>query len=371
MVLIGQIVGPSGPAAKIGLDKYRIIEDLKINEDFTEFKKQGELSVKDGDILNPDDNHKILWTSCSIRDLNNQDATCYIGFKTPYTKINLTAASVNPYHNRNDETEDTTDFDNINLIAKSEKFHGTVVNEKGETETNPFIQNWDIKIPKGIHGVSVENVRVIDATNEVGEITGRDDKGHITTKAYSGREDDITNKRKILVCDIVDYDWTAAGDRKTIYLGDYNMIDAISIADDGTVTINYSHDSDVVWNQRLNWLTSIGLTDEGKFTVVTNNNNLTDITKDLTWISNFQYKKEQGLLNITLNNNAHGSQNTSINVKAPNSLYTKEDGAFEVEYNTGEKKTLGRFYFQGGDENAAASALSVGGLWIETVKVGE
>ena len=208
-----------------------------------------------------------------------------------------------------------------------------------------------INIPKGIKGQSIKNIKVIEATNDVCVFTldkngyiVRTEQGKLQTEKYPAQDDDVKNKRQIIVAYIVDYDRIAEGDEYIIYIGDYNMIDNIVLENDGKLTIEYSHDDDYVreGNDRL------------------------------TWIESSNYNKETGLLSIDLNNNVEGrQQETRIEMKCAADLLVEDGNKLILQYNTeteGVKHTkdLGRFVYQGNEE---PEDLITGGLWIETIDI--
>ena len=57
------------------------------------------------------------------------------------------------------------------------------------------------------------------------------------------------------------YDYSASENPtpKQIYLGDYNMISSINLADDGTLTIDYTHDDTITYTKKIKWINSITL----------------------------------------------------------------------------------------------------------------
>jgi hypothetical protein len=51
----------------------------------------------------------------------------------------------------------------------------------------------------------------------------------------------------ILAYDYYHYDKKQDGEPKRFYLGDYNMIENIDIDNEGTITIDYTHDNTDTW----------------------------------------------------------------------------------------------------------------------------
>lgn len=315
------------------MEKYSAYDTTSGSGSF-EIPKGNLIPGKNGDVFKDD----ITWTSYSVRTPNADDTTAFIDFQMPYDVIEFDASTVNAYYHRDNET---ADFENLNLVDRH-------IDDKGE---HPFYQKWQINIPKGIKGQSIKNIRVIEATDEVKDFVLdekgyiiRTEEGRLTVKEYDGQQDDIDYKRKIIVCDVVDYDRVLEGDEYIIYLGDYNMIDNIVLENDGKLTIEYSHNNDDVrkGNDRL------------------------------TWIKSSSYNKETGLLSIDLNNDVEGrQQETRIEMKCAADLLVEDGNKLVLQYNTeteGVKhiKDLGRFIYQG---ETQPDDLIVGGLWIETIKI--
>lgn len=76
---------------------------------------------------------------------------------------------------------------------------------------------------------------------------------------YDGQQDDVSNGREVLVYNYYDYSASENPTPKQIYLGDYNMISSINLADDGTLTIDYTHDDTITYNKKIKWINSITL----------------------------------------------------------------------------------------------------------------
>ena len=130
------------------------------------------------------------------------------------------------------------------------------------------------------------------------KILARDRNGALITEPYKSetdRSDDIQKNRKVIVCNFIDYDRTLEGELYTVYLGDYNMIENLTLEDNGDFTIQYSHNDDLERKNEdaLNWLTGLNLTD-GYITITTNNNNLTDIKQQLHWPIKININKDNG-----------------------------------------------------------------------------
>lgn len=260
------------------------------------------------------------WAYCSIRNENNEDTTAYVGFKIPYTIFEYEAESVDAYYNRSDtitianptDAQKTKTFNHLNLAEEVNTGH-------------PFYCKWNFKIPKGIKGESIKNLKVVTANENMNVVAFDTDKngnlqyntnGSIKTKAYEGRDDDVSNSRKIIVYDYYCYDRIPEGEHHTIYLGDFNKIDNINFSNNGTITIDYSHDNTKTYSKLIDWITDMSFADDGTVTVSFNNDTLYSgkLTKDklFTWMTDFTLNEETGAINVTFNNDKIAKISTAL-----------------------------------------------------------
>ena len=236
-IYMGQIVGPAGYSPHVELKTISEVEEIQERDNFTYRRGTGNYAPSEN--LVPGKyientlvkyNDKITWAYCSVRDENEADTTVHIGFKFPYTVIEYEANSVDPYYHR---SNNTNNFINEDLV------------ERIDDETHPFYEKWHIKIPKGIKGDALKNLRVQVATTAIEE--------------YDGQQDDISNGREVLVYNYYDYGASDSPTPKQIYLGDYNMISSINLANDGTLTIDYTHNDTVTYTKKIKWIDSVTL----------------------------------------------------------------------------------------------------------------
>ncbi len=311
-IFIGQIVGPAGMAPHTELKTINEVKSIETRDDFT--YRRGEGSYEPTENLVPgkyqDENGRwnfhdeIQWAYCSVRDLNSHESTAHIGFKFPYTVIEIDGNSVDPYYNRDRETKD---FINENLVTRT------------DDTSHPFFQSWNIAIPKGIKGDTFKNLKVISANTQVED--------------YTGKTDDINENRKIVVYEYYNYDSSEEGERKTLYLGDYNMISNVILTDDGTLTIEYTHNDTSTWNKKIKWITQVSLNaDNGKFIM-----NFNDGTKYETQL---KYPKEVSVDGRTGMFNMKYSTGDDYNNRLiyPNSIeLVPETGKFTQTYTDNTK----------------------------------
>ena len=311
-IYVGQIVGPSGNAPHLEFKQTiaqveKIYADTKNKPGYDTRTGSGTFSLSDNNLIPGktaagEYNDKIIWTYCSIRDENQQETNAYIGFTIPYMIVEWDAKSESPYYNRDDADYDengeiipeslTNDFDNINLV------------DREDDTTHPFYQKWKINVPKGIHGMDIRNVRVIDAAKEGSNVVSfvldadtnlpkyNTAKNALLTEAYPGQDEDINQpagvKRSIWVCDVIDYNVKETGQKYIIYLGDYNVIDEITLSDTGTFTIDYSHADNFVRNNLIKWITGMSLNPENGAFKVDFNNEDPSFEQKITWVKDIE-----------------------------------------------------------------------------------
>ena len=209
--------------------------------------------------------------------------------------------------------------------------------------SHPFYSSWDIGIPKGIKGDTMRALRVITPTaanrNSIyapSAITVNSVTGAVTigNAGYDGLDDDITNARKILVYDFYYFDSQLNPDPVLIYLGDFNKIDNITLADDGTLTIDYSHDDNTVFSRKIKWITDTVLSpDSGVFTVTYNNGDPA-FTTTLDWIKQINLDSDGTIHFIHTKDNRDESYTNKIKWVTSVDLNTS-NGTFTMNFNYG------------------------------------
>ena len=337
---IGTIVGPAGKAPMLEMTTVADVRSKHASEGYDERFTSGQYSPTGGNLVpgktgSGTFNDAITWACCSIRNENDEDATAYIGFTFPYTVIDYETSQIEPYvAGRYADTSSATRVDD---------------------GKHPFFEKWHINVPKGVKGNAFMNLKVEAASTNVQE--------------YPGQADDINHGRAILAYDYYNYDDYQNGAPVRLYLGDYNMIDNISMDDEGTITIDYSHDDDSVWTKKIKWVKSVALnTKTGLFTVVYNHTtdasgNPTTYTTYLDWIDEVNVaddgtvtfghtheadtvfsKKIKWVTGVTINNNGtvtfkwnNGTADTVFGniIKWISSVNLVADGTLTVKYNNG------------------------------------
>lgn len=284
----------------------------------------------------------INWKYCSVRNENNEDSTAYIGFRFVSPVIEFEATPTSAY-----ETVDLIDKLSVDMNKESITDH-------------PFYSRWKLKIPKGIKGNSLSNLRVSTLITK-GEYYNPDGNKYTVS--------DTTHD--FILYDEYTYDNKAEGELiKTYVLGKYDQIKSITLAEDGTLTIERTHGKDefkkqfhwitdvsfdnygtvkltfnndkffnngeLIKENLIKWISNVSIDDAGNLKIEFNNG-ADPIERTLTWISAASY--ENGMLNITFNNNSV-VQNISKEIKGIEDISIGEDQKLTFTYNTGASKTF-------------------------------
>lgn len=311
-IYVGTIVGPAGKAPMLELTTVEEVKEKQAEEGYDYRYGEGSYAPfdnlipgKDGDTYND----AIQWAYCSIRDENESDCIAYIGFIFPYLVVDYTAESVSPYYNRSDST---ANFVNTDLSSRT------------DDGSHPYYEQWHFNIPKGIKGESLNNFRVITADSSI--------------ENYTGQSDDISNKREVLVYDYYNYDKDESGEPVTIYLGDYNMITGVTLDEDGTITITYTHDNDTVYTNKLKWIEEVTLdTSNGHFTIIYNYDTESDGTTtkyetDLDWVSSITMADDG---TVTIHHITGTFETLSEKIKWVDDVVLSTDGTLTIDFNDG------------------------------------
>ena len=246
-IYIGQIVGPSGLAPALELKNYSIIkadkEGMSKEEKKINHLTDGQLTIDTNDLIPGKEqsgayNDTIKWISYTERNEEDTDAVAYIGFQIPYTYIDATSASVEPY--------------DANGLYKDQLTVTRTDNLK-----HPFYREFQFNIPKGIKGDAIKNLRIVT----VGEDKDLQIEGY-NTADNMGKE--------ILVYTYYNYDNKKDGNPKNIYLGDYKVIKQILLADNGTLTIEYTNQENTVLSNKVKWIDKVNINLNGDIETIYN-----------------------------------------------------------------------------------------------------
>lgn len=396
-IYIGQIVGPPGPPPHFELKTVEEVENIKIqNPDSIE----GTGVYAPGDNLIPGKyedaqgnvkyNDEIKWSYCSVMDSNKNEIIAHVGFVFPYPVFEYEYELVDAYQS-------------TNLMTRL------------DDKKHPFYEKWKLSIPKGVKGDGIKNFRLIEATNSIQD--------------YTGKTDDVTNKRKVLVYDYYDYENNATGEPKTLYLGDYNMIDNITLNDEGTFTIDYSHNDTVTYNKLFKWIKSatldgisgkftieynqatdangtatkyetylkyikdVNITDEGSVVFTYTTGETENFDKYIKTIKQVTLDSNTGLLTVDYNQEKDKDGNSTqytANLTWVKDVNVDEEGTITFNYTTGEQEIYSKYiktiknielnsntgqlvvnYNQTTDKDGNPTQYTTNLSWINSVKVSE
>lgn len=310
-IYVGTIVGPSGKAPMFELTTIENIKEITFKDSNEVRQGEGAWNISNKSLVpgkaDSEFNDDIAWSYITIRDQHGTDTTAWVGIKIPYHVIEMDAQSVSAYYNRDNET---ADFKNTNLV------------ERDDDQAHPFYSHWSVRIPRGIKGDALKNFRVVEASDAIQD--------------YEGKTDDINNHRKILVYDYYCYDTKENGEPKTLYLGDFNMIDTIDLADDGTFTITYTHDNTVTYTKKIKWITSTTLNSAtGVFHIDYNDG--TNYETTLKWINGISLA-DNGTITFTYTTGDSEALENKIKWITTTELET--NGTLTINYNDGTKEVF-------------------------------
>lgn len=310
-IYVGTIVGPSGKAPMFELTTIENIKEITFKDSDEVRQGEGAWNISNKSLVpgkaDSEFNDDIAWSYITIRDQHGTDTTAWVGIKIPYHVIEMDAQSVSAYYNRDNET---ADFKNTNLV------------ERDDDQAHPFYSHWSVRIPRGVKGDALKNFRVVEASDAIQD--------------YEGKTDDINNHRKILVYDYYCYDTKENGEPKTLYLGDFNMIDTIDLADDGTFTITYTHDNTVTYTKKIKWITSTTLNSAtGVFHIDYNDG--TNYETTLKWINGISLA-DNGTITFTYTTGDSEALENKIKWITTTELET--NGTLTINYNDGTKEVF-------------------------------
>ena len=250
---IGQIIGPTGSSPEIYMDSFTTLVSEggpQISYENDDIIPGMELDA-DGQMIFNDAIHSS-WVT--LRDEYGNITGCKIGFQFPYHVFNFTAEGVSPY---------TT---------------GELI-ERIDDKQHPYFSKWRISVPKGIKGDAFDNLHIvnsvakkdisyyedIDCTIELGTLSQEtpieieseyytDEIGKGKPILESGviryvKEDD--GDRQVLIYKEITFDQRPEGDVTYHILGEYNIIEHIDLANDGTLKIDYTYNDTKVYDKLI------------------------------------------------------------------------------------------------------------------------
>lgn len=249
----------------------------EIKQDFN-FSTANDMSLVPGKTNDGKFNDEIKWTWCNIRrDDTDKDSYYYVGFQIPYTVIDYAIHQTSPYDKTGNILTDATEISRV------------------DTEEHPFYEKWDLGLPKGIKGDTLRNLKVeVPKSGETiytsAAILVNSANGMVSldkSKIYD-TADDIAHSRQIVTFELYIYDKQLVPSPIKIYLGNFNIIKGVQVADDGTLTVSYTHEDNTVFTKKIKWVNGVTLSTNAGSTgghfQLTYNNGSADVNAYLTWV---------------------------------------------------------------------------------------
>lgn len=392
---IGQIVGPQGVSPEINFDHYEDIIDeyggaavQKVYDEANADLVPGS-KIEGGFRIFEDE---IKYTYVTIKDAFNNVKGCLIGFKLPTLVQDFEARSMSPYEQRTVDPE-TGEYYNYDLISEdsSQYVDGKWI--------HPFYQKWQIKLPHGYHGIDSTNIeRVHTKTMPAGFKSNnyagtalyidaectipytqegqavvlstaadvlREVEGVIyqadATPIYDANDDVISckvryNGQELYVkkedcyMDILryretDYDNVEAGEITYYDIGDYNTIQRINLAEDGTLIAYYTAEpTPEELSEVIRWIDTkdtngITIDDDGTVTVYYNTldslgqHEFSKFPNVLDWITRVSLS-QGGQFTVLFNNNTIQGGRYETTLEWIDLISVSDDGIISFYYNT-------------------------------------
>lgn len=335
--LIGTIVGPAGKAPLLTMDDYKTIDDMQGTEGLVDdeeghyisMKSKGQLTIDNNGLIPGKDEEEnfhdtIKWVSYSFRDSKGRDTVAHIGFKIPYPVIDF-------------ETSNIDFWDSIETIRIDDKTH-------------PFYEKWKINMPRGQKGDSFQNFRIITPS-------GGDVENYKTTEEMA---EDIRNDAEILVYDYYVYNDSQGNpidipQKKTFYIGDYNVIESIDVSQDGTLTVAYTHNVDQHFDNMIKWIENVTLANDGVLSLKYNNQEEVTNLNQIKWITGlyletdgtlyarYNYGEDEAITAPPTQSEDGQSEEISgdaISLKWITDVQLSSNGIITVHYNNGDAEVI-------------------------------
>ena len=258
---IGTIIGPAGKAPLLTVTSYEAAQ-AKASQDRFETRQSngiyspdninpglipGKYETEENNEVEIRYNDSIQWYCTSVRNDNYGDDTqAYIGFKFPYLVTQMVTSQVEPY----DENGNIDDMSDI---------------YRDDDKTHPYYNKWHLNIPKGVKGDTFKNLKVTTYSDWLSSLgnSGQRVMYNVDSSVYSPASADIN--RQILIYEDWNYDNKQAGQVTYYYLGDYNQITNVTLAN-GILTFSFTYDDDKTFT--LDYIKDIKIDGTGKVTLV-------------------------------------------------------------------------------------------------------
>ena len=289
---VGTIIGPAGKAPLLTITSYEMARNHFASQSFEERQSEGMYSPdninpglipgkyeeeKDNGDIEIKYNDSIQWYCTSVRnDDYGDDTQAYIGFKFPYLITQMQTSQVEPY-NEDGNIDDMSD----------------IFRASDDDGTHPYYNKWHLNIPKGVKGDTFKNLKVTTYSDWLSSLgnSGQRVMYNVDSSVYSPASADIN--RQILIYEDWNYDNKQAGQVTCYYLGDYNQITNVTLAN-GILTFSFTYDDDKTFT--LDYIKNIKIDETGKVTLVHSIiDQLTGREKETVLINKLKY-----ITNVTL-----------------------------------------------------------------------
>lgn len=273
----------------------------------------GKKTDEDGNVTYNDD-IKYTWVNIAYPEDDNRPTVTHVGFQIPYTVFTFDG-TVKPPYDANGNYNSTVDF------------NGGVETTNGIE--HPYAYKYTLKVPSGVTGVCVKTIGVYKVSeikadaatygvtsNKIYSLSDLtvDNQGHLTgkTKSYTlPSGDEVCDDPQVILVELVSYANKRNGESVWAYISDYDVLDDMSIQDDGTIVKSYTHRADKSFDRRIKWVDSFRIMDDGSILVDYNTGARDNFLKLLKWIDSLNVT-DDGDLVIKFNTD-HGEKRFQLN----------------------------------------------------------
>lgn len=345
---IGQIIGPQGDTPDIALDTIKTIKESAVweedQEGAYEYTAAADGGLVPGKTATGEFNDKIHYAWVNLKDSGGNIDKALIGFEFPYLVIDWSAEKRKPYYIQGDVIPSGKAIGD--LLADNFEFV-----ERLDDNTHPYYQSWKIHLPHGIKGDSQNDLEVYperahkgakmyNTSSLTGDYTIATGDEIVNLNAYNEREKQqkapydlpyilLSNgkyistqdgwKLKVRYKEYI-YDEKENPEPNFIEIGEYNMIEKITLSPEGVLTAYYTYKDTEDLEEQLRWIyyngdnesEGIYVEDDGTVVVVFNTMTTDPSTGDrvheteihekaIPWIS-FISLGNDGKIRVTYNN---------------------------------------------------------------------
>ena len=287
---IGQITGPKGEPVETAFDHLEAMEedypgDLYIQE----YEPNGVDLVPGYDSAEEEYNDNIIVGWVNIRDVDGLIKKCKIGLQIPYLVQDFIAEARTQYYHEGDVIPSGSEIGD-RLPANYNKFITRI-----DDGSHPFFEQWKLQTPEGIKGDGATNFEVFPTVvralsnlyndSALTESAGTapynlpiDSNSYnpnvnyvkLTNGKYASKNDAW---KYVVRYKAWNYENKEAGEWQYVTIGKYNIIQDLTLSDDGTLTIYYTDSATQVESKAIPWIRSVSLNHAGHFKVTYNNDN--------------------------------------------------------------------------------------------------